>query len=99
MNPDTMLVRGDGARVPFAGATFDAVFIATVLGEVPDRAGCLREVRRILRGGGVLAVAETRRDSDFIPFDTLRADVEPHGFRLRDKRGPGWQYVARFEAT
>jgi len=92
-------VCGDGARLPFAPASFDAVFVATVLGEIPDRAGCLDDVRRILRDDGVLAIAETRRDSDFIPLAALRADVEPHGFVWRDKHGIGWQYVAGFRVA
>ena len=58
-------------RVCRCGHVVDAVFIATVLGEIPDQGACFDEVRRILRPGGVLAVAETRRDSDFIAFPKL----------------------------
>ena len=92
----TVLAQGDGARLPLRDASFDAVFIATVLGEIPDQAGCLAEVRRVLRPSGVFAVAETRRDSDFIPFPALRALGEAHGFECVGKRGVRWQYVARF---
>jgi ubiquinone/menaquinone biosynthesis C-methylase UbiE len=92
-------VQADGARLPFADASFDVVFVATVLGELPDRGECLDEVRRIVRPGGVLAVAETRRDSDFIALPTLKSLAAQHGFRLAEKRGVGWQYVARFRPT
>ncbi len=86
----------DATALPFTAASFDAVFIATMLGEIPDPAACLDDVRRILRPHGTLAVAETRRDSDFIAPKTLRALVEPRGFTMIGRRGVRWQYVARF---
>ena len=92
----TALVQGDGARLPFAAASFDAVFIATVLGEIPDQRGCVDEVRRVLRPGGTFAVAETRRDSDFIPLAALTRSVEDRGFKRVRTSGWRWQYVASF---
>jgi ubiquinone/menaquinone biosynthesis C-methylase UbiE len=89
-------VQADGARLPFVDASFDVVFVATVLGEIPDRGACLDEVRRIVRRDGVLAIAETRRDSDFIALAALKSLTARHGFRFADKHGFGWQYVARF---
>ena len=91
-----MFVRGDGSYLPLRDASFDAVLIATVLGEIPDQGACLDEVRRILRTGGVFAVAETRRDSDFITFPKLAPLVARHGFEPVGKRGFRWQYVAVF---
>jgi ubiquinone/menaquinone biosynthesis C-methylase UbiE len=92
----TSCVQADGSALSFASGSFDAVFIATVLGEIPDRAACLDDVRRILRRNGTLAVAETRRDSDFIAPAALQRLVEAHGFVLVARRGIPWQYVARF---
>lgn len=89
-------VQADAAVLPFADATFDAVFLATVLGEVPDPSACIAEIRRVLRASGTLAVGETRRDSDFIPLSRLRPLVEQQGFGFLDRHGVGWQYVARF---
>jgi len=91
-----LLVRADGARLPFANASFDTVFIATVLGEISDQGACLDEARRIVRPGGVLAIAETRRDSDFIALPALKTLTAQRGFRFAEKHGPAWQYVARF---
>ena len=90
------VVQSDGARLALRTASFDAVFIATVLGEIPDRDACLADVRRILRPTGVLAIAETRRDSDFFSLGALRALVEAQRFAFDGRRGPSWQYVARF---
>lgn len=92
-------VQADGTALPVPDASFDAVFAATVLGEIPDHHRCLTEARRVLRPHGVLAVAETRRDSDFIAFGHLRALVEPVGFEFMNRRGSRWQYIARFQRT
>jgi hypothetical protein len=46
--------------------------------------------------GGLFAVAETRRDSDFIALPQLVALVAQHGFEPAGKRGFRWQYVAVF---
>src|SRR4051794_290363 len=59
-------VQADGSVLPLASGSLDAVFIATVLGEIPDQAACIADVHRILRPNATLAIAETRRDSDFI---------------------------------
>ena len=90
--------QADAARLPFATAAFDAVFVATMLGEVPDQDGSVAEIRRVLRRAGILTVAETRRDSDFIRLSTLRSLIEPHGLAFIRRRGIRWQYVATFQA-
>ena len=94
---DVAHVQADGVALPLADRCFDAVLIATVLGEIPDPVACLSEVWRILRPRGTLAIAETRRDSDFLGLATLRDLVEPRGFTFLTRRGPRWQYVARFQ--
>ena len=89
-------VQSDATLLPFAAGSFDAVLLATMLGEVLDPGACLDEVRRVMRPRGVLTIAETRRDSDFIPFGTLRQLLDRHSFASVDRRGIGWQYTARF---
>jgi hypothetical protein len=39
---------------------------------------------------------ESRRDSDFIPFAQLCERVGKEGLKLVEKRGPLWEYTARF---
>jgi ubiquinone/menaquinone biosynthesis C-methylase UbiE len=99
IGPGAHLVQADATRLPFPDAAFDAVLIATVLGEVPNPDGCIDEVRRVLRPGGVASFSETRRDSDFLRLGRLTSLVEPHSFRFLDKHGPSWQYLARYLAT
>jgi demethylmenaquinone methyltransferase/2-methoxy-6-polyprenyl-1,4-benzoquinol methylase len=51
-------VEGDALRLPFASETFDAVTIAFGLRNLAGVADGLRELRRVLRPGGRLAVLE-----------------------------------------
>jgi SAM-dependent methyltransferase len=49
--------RGDAARLPFADGSYDAVVSQFALMYFPDRAAALKEMARVLRPGGRLAVA------------------------------------------
>lgn len=91
--------QGDACQLPIGTGRCDAVLLATMLGEVPDRDGCIEEVGRVLRPGGRLTVAETRRDSDFISWRSLRTLLDRHRFSLVDRRGTAWQYVATFRSA
>lgn len=90
----------DAMALPFGSATFDVVFVATMLGEVPDVDRAVHEVRRVLVLGGTASFSETRRDSDFFSLRNLRRLVEgAAALELSTSRGLRWQYVANFRAT
>lgn len=52
------LVVGDAQALPFADSTFDAACIAFGIRNVPDRLAALREMARVTRPGGRVAVLE-----------------------------------------
>lgn len=52
------LVRCDATQLPFEPASFDAVTIAFAIDDMPDRDACVREMSRVLRPGGTLALLE-----------------------------------------
>lgn len=52
------LVVADGTRLPFAGESFDAVTVAFGLRNMESWPGALREMFRVLRGGGHLLVLD-----------------------------------------
>ena len=52
------LVEGDAERLPFADGSFDGVCIAFGIRNVPDRACALREMARVTRPGGRIAILE-----------------------------------------
>jgi len=90
---------GDASSLPFPDASFNAALLVLVLGEVPDQDRCMAEVARVLLHGGSVTFAESRRDSDFIPIGKLQALAEKHGLELSERRGPGWEYTARFRKS
>jgi SAM-dependent methyltransferase len=49
-------VRGDATRMPFPDGAFDRVIAAEVLEHIPDDRQALREIARVLRPGGQVAV-------------------------------------------
>ena len=80
-------VRGDAAALPLRSGAIDHVLLVTVLGEIPDRAIALREIRRVLRVGGELSVSEQFPDPDFVTIRTLRRELTAAGFVERKTRG------------
>src|SRR5262249_52305711 len=48
--------RGDAQRLEYPDATFDAAYLVSVLGEIPDPSAALRELRRVLKPGARLIV-------------------------------------------
>jgi SAM-dependent methyltransferase len=63
---------GDAHALPFPAASFDVVHAHQVLQHIADPVGALREMRRVCRPGGYVAV----RDSDYAAF-TWYPDVPP----------------------
>jgi demethylmenaquinone methyltransferase/2-methoxy-6-polyprenyl-1,4-benzoquinol methylase len=56
--PPVFLLAADALEMPFAGASFDVVVSAFVLRNLADIEQGLREMRRVLRPGGVLGILE-----------------------------------------
>jgi hypothetical protein len=82
--------------LPFVAGEFHTAFLAAMPGEVPDKDACLHEVGQVLRSGGVMGIAETRRYSDFISLSKLRALADSSGFTFSGLHGSRWQDVVRF---
>ena len=49
-------VQGDATRLPFADGSFDRVIASEVLEHIPDDEAAMRELARVLRPGGTMAV-------------------------------------------
>jgi len=72
-------VRADGLRLPFPDARFDAVVMRLALHHLESPEDAVREVRRALRPGGVLAILDLLAPDD-AQDDQLLTALE----RLRD---------------
>ncbi|MFB7085041.1 class I SAM-dependent methyltransferase [Streptomyces sp. NPDC056296] len=91
---DGRLLLTDVAALPLRSRTLDAVFAAGLVAHLPDPAGNLRELARVVRPGGVLALfhpigraALAARQGRRITPDDLRA--EPNLRPLL--AGSGWR--------
>jgi SAM-dependent methyltransferase len=92
-------IAGSSARLPYEDASFDAAYLVTVLGEIPDPQQTLVELRRVLKPGGRLVVGEMVLDPDFISARQLDSMAEAAGLRLALRSGPPFAYHARFVAA
>jgi demethylmenaquinone methyltransferase/2-methoxy-6-polyprenyl-1,4-benzoquinol methylase len=61
LQPGLPFVAGDGMRLPFADATFDAVTISFGLRNIHETATGLRELLRVTKPGGRIVVCEFSR--------------------------------------
>src|SRR5262249_38413240 len=68
------VLRADGARMPFADASVDAVLLRFVLRHLPGRQQVLDEAVRGLRPGGHVFITE-------VDDDTFLLEPEPPGWR------------------
>lgn len=88
--------RGDAQRLPYGDATFEAAYLVSVLGEIPDVPVALRELRRVLKPDARLVVSEILVDPDFIPLRRLEEMAGDAGLALARRRGPRFAYNALF---
>jgi SAM-dependent methyltransferase len=88
--------QGDARALPYPDASFDAAFLVTVLGEIPDQDAALRELRRVLKRSGRLVVGEVLFDPHVVLFDRLRERAQRAGLRYELKVGGRLGYFARF---
>lgn len=82
--------------LPLEDGSIDLVYMVTVLQEIPDRDRALREVSRVLKPDGILAVSEIVIDSDYPLRSTTVKLCRREGFNLDGVFGGFWHYTARF---
>jgi ubiquinone/menaquinone biosynthesis C-methylase UbiE len=58
------LVRGDIVQLPFAAHTFDGIALTFVFSAVPDGPAAMRDLARLLRPGGVIALVDACEPAD-----------------------------------
>jgi ubiquinone/menaquinone biosynthesis C-methylase UbiE len=86
--------RADARELPFGEGVFDAVYLVTALGEIPDPGAVLREVRRVVRPGGRLVVGEFF-DRHFVSLVRLLREANAADLELAAVIGPPFAYFAR----
>ena len=64
--PHSAAVQGDALHLPFPDGAFDRVICSEVLEHIPNDVGAMRELTRVLRAGGTMAVTVPRFGPELI---------------------------------
>jgi ubiquinone/menaquinone biosynthesis C-methylase UbiE len=85
---------GDAREMPYADDSFDAAYLVTVLGEIPDQTAALRELRRVVKPGGRIVVGELFGDPHMVTHRALRDRAVEAGLAVEHKLGgPLWHFT------
>jgi ubiquinone/menaquinone biosynthesis C-methylase UbiE len=85
--------QGDARSLPYNDATFDAAYLVTVLGEIPDQEKALSELKRVLKPNGRLVVGELFGDPHMVSISSLQERAAD--MTLEERVGPRFGYFAR----
>ena len=87
----------DVYHLPFKDGLFDAIYMITVIGEIPQPERAFKEFYRVLSPSGLLAFSEMLTDPDYPLAQTLIRQAGEAGFRLAKKQGNFFAYTLLFE--
>jgi ubiquinone/menaquinone biosynthesis C-methylase UbiE len=88
--------QSDATAMPYEDGTYDAAFLVTVLGEIPDQDTALRELARVLKPGGRLVVGELLGDPHYVRLAPMRLSASGAGLSYERRVGNALGYFARF---
>jgi ubiquinone/menaquinone biosynthesis C-methylase UbiE len=84
-------------EIPLPNSSVDLVFMGGVLGEIPDKQRALREMQRVLKEKGFVAVMECLIDPDYPRRKTITRWFEDAGYELAGSYGSTFLYVLTFK--
>jgi SAM-dependent methyltransferase len=88
--------QSDATGMPYQEGTYDAAFLVTVLGEIPDQDAALRELARVLKPGGRLVVGELLGDPHYVRLAPVRLRASGVGLAYERRVGNALGDLARF---
>jgi SAM-dependent methyltransferase len=86
----------DATAMPYEDGGFDAAYLVTVLGEVPDQDAALAELARVLKPGGRLVVGELMGDPHYVGLNSMRLRAAAAGLSFEQRSGNPLGFFARF---
>ncbi len=78
---------GNASDLKFSDNSFDRVILVSVLGEITDPQGAIKEIHRVLKKGGILSITEQPGDPDFVPQQEIIKLCNQQGFKLLERLG------------
>jgi len=93
------LIQAGAYELPFEENSLDLALLVTVLHEIPDRDRALREIKRVLKPDGILAITEFLPDTDYSLASTVIKRCLCEGFVLEDRQGNLLNYTVRFKKS
>jgi ubiquinone/menaquinone biosynthesis C-methylase UbiE len=84
-------------NLPFQDGMFDAIYMITVISEIPEPERAMQEFHRLLSPSGTLAFSELFTDPDYPLARTLHRMASQANFRLKKKLGNFFSYTLVFE--
>jgi ubiquinone/menaquinone biosynthesis C-methylase UbiE len=87
----------DVYALPFDDGTFDAAYMITVIGEIPQPERAMKEISRVLKPTGTLSFSELFLDPDYPLASTTTRWARAAGLRLRQRFGNFFSYTLVFE--
>jgi len=91
------LINSDACKMPFEDEYFDLVCMVAVLQEIPDKNKALKEIKRVLKPHGILAITEFIPDPDYPLKSTTIKQCENVGFFFDKVEGNFINYTVRFK--
>ena len=82
--------------LPFDDNSLDLVYMVSVFQEIPDKNKTLKEIKRVLKSGGILFISELFIDPDYPFRSTTIKQGEQGGFDFDGVSGNFWNYTVRF---
>lgn len=83
-------------ELPLGDKAIDLVIMVGVLGEIPDKNRALKEIWRVIKPGGILAISENMIDPDYPVKKTTTKYCEQCGYQLIKTYGSFFNYVSQF---
>jgi ubiquinone/menaquinone biosynthesis C-methylase UbiE len=93
---NVLATQGDARSLPYEDGRFDAAYLVTVLGEIPDQQAAIGELARVVRPGGRVVVGELFGDPHFVRYGALRELAARAGLQADRRIGGRLGYFARF---
>jgi ubiquinone/menaquinone biosynthesis C-methylase UbiE len=91
-----LLTAATAEHIPLVDGSVDLIFAIAVLPMIRDKQQTLRELGRLLRPDGILAISEELIEPEYVPAIVTRRWCERAGFTLLTHRRTPWWYLLLF---